>query len=178
MRRPNWTRVRTLYALRVHRRIVWLLLLIASPLSAAYPARDLVIPVAGRARNAAGRQFLTALWLTNTDERSAASVTLSFLASGHANPSPRQVRLTLGAGATQLLDPLDASLLGSDDVMGAVRVESTTNVIVHARIYTTDAALGTTGMAFAAIPARHAIGNGESAILQGVALGNSRYRAF
>lgn len=162
----------------MHRRIVSLLLFAAAPLFAAYPAHDLVVPVAGRARNAAGRQFLTALWLTNTDERSAASVTLSFLASGQANPSPRQVRLTLGAGATELLDPLDARLLGAGDAMGAVRVESTTNVIAHARIYTTDAAGGTTGMGFAAIPARHAIGNGESTILQGIALGNSRYRAF
>ena len=162
----------------MHRRIVPLLLFAASTAWAAYPARDLVVPIAGRARNAAGRQFLTALWLTNTDERSAASVTLSFLASGHANPAPRQVRLTLGAGATQLLDPLDAQLLGGGDAIGAVRVQSSTNVIAHARIYTIDAAVGTTGMGFAAIPTAHAIGNGESTILQGIALGNSRYRVF
>ena len=160
------------------RTLVTVLLVLATPAFAAYPARDLVVPVAGRARNAAGRQFLTALWLTNTDEQTAASVTLSFLASGHANPSPHQVRLTLGKGATQLLDPLDAQLLGADDAMGAVRVESTTNVIAHARIYTLEAAGGTTGMGFAAIPTRHAIGNGESTILQGVTLGASRYRAF
>jgi len=155
------------------------LLLAASSALAAYPARDLVIPIAGRARNAAGRQFLTTVWLTNTDERAAASVTLSFFASGHANPSPRQVHLTLGPGATQMLDPVDASLLGAgSDAMGAIRVESTTNVIAHARIYTTEAAAGTTGMGFAAIPIRHAIGNGESTTLQGIALGSSRYRAF
>jgi hypothetical protein len=59
-----------------------------------------------------------------------------------------------------------------------VRVESGTNVIAYARIYTTEAAGGTVGMGFAAIPARHAIGNGESTILQGVTLGASRYRAF
>ena len=167
-----------LYALSVRQLILWCILLGASSLFAAYPAHDLVVPVAGRARNAAGRQFLTALWVTNTDERSAASVTLSFLPSGHANPSPRQVRLTLGKGATLVLDPLDAQLLGSDDAMGAVRVQSTTNVIAHARIYTTDTAGGSTGMGFAAIPTRHAIGNGESTILQGIALGGSRYRAF
>ena len=162
----------------MHRRLIALLLAAAPAAFAAYPARDLVIPIAGRARNAAGREFLTALWLTNTTERSAASVTLSFLASGRANPSPRQLRLTLGAGATQLFDPLDAQLLGGPEALGAVRVESTTNVIAHARIYTTDATAGTTGMGFAAIPVRHAIGNGESTILQGLALGNSRYRAF
>ena len=153
-------------------------LLVTSSLFAAYPARDLVVPIAGRARNAAGRQFLTALWVTNTNERTAASVTLSFLASGRANPSPRTVRLSLGAGATRLFDPLDAQLLGSDDAMGAVRVESTTNVIVHARIYSTDRAANTVGMGFAAIPTRHAVGNGESTILQGIALGDSRYLAF
>src|SRR5689334_20580438 len=139
MSRPTWRRLRSLYAVQVNPRIACLLLLAAAPLFAAYPARDLVVPIAGRARNAAGCQFLTALWLTNTDERSAASVTLSFLASGRANPSPRQVRLTLGAGATQLFDPLDASLLGGDEAMGAIRVQSTTNVIAHARIYTNDA---------------------------------------
>ncbi len=117
------------------RRLFVSLFLSASPLFAAYPARDLVVPIAGRTRNGAGRQFLTALWLTNTDERSAASVTLSFLPSGHANPSPRRVRLTLGAGATRLLDPLDSQLLGGDEVFGAVRIESTTNVVANARIY-------------------------------------------
>jgi hypothetical protein len=162
----------------VRRLLILASVLLTPSLFAAYPARDLVIPVAGSARNAAGRQFLTALWVTNINERSAASVTLSFLPSGHANPSPRQVRLTLGKGATIVLDPLDAQLLGSDDAMGAVRVESTTNVIAHARIYTNDAAGGSTGMGFAAIPTRHAIGNGESTILQGIALGDSRYRAF
>ena len=154
------------------------ILLAAASAFAAYPARDLVIPIAGRARNAAGRQFLTALWVTNTDERSAAAVTLSFLSSGHANPSPRQVRIALGAGATLLLDPLDGRLLGSDDATGAVRVESTTNVIAHARIYTTSAGGGSTGMGFAAIPVRHAIGNGESTVLQGIVLGDARYRVF
>jgi hypothetical protein len=167
-----------LYASAVRALIISALLLVASSAFAAYPARDLVIPIAGRAKNAAGRQFLTALWLTNTDERSAAEVTLSFLPSGHANPSPRRVRLVLGAGASRVFDPLDAELLGSADVLGAVRVESTTNVIAHARIYSLEAAGGTMGMGFAAIPARHAIGNGESAVLQGIALGNSRYRMF
>jgi hypothetical protein len=154
------------------------ILLAATVAFAAYPARDQVIPVAGRTRNAAGRQFLTALWLTNTDERSAAEVTLSFLASGHANPSPRRVRLILGAGASRIFDPLDADLLGPGDVLGAVRVESTTNVMAQARIYSVEATRGTIGMGFAAIPTRHAIGNGASAMLQGIALGDSRYRMF
>src|ERR1043166_7894762 len=105
MRRPNWTGAAcaTLYALRAHRRMLSALLLVASSGFAAYPARDLIIPIAGRARNAAGRQFLTTVWLTNTDERSTASVTLSFFASGRANPSPRQMHLTLGAGLARPL---------------------------------------------------------------------------
>jgi hypothetical protein len=155
----------------MRRFIFYCLLSAAAPLFAAYPSRDQVIPIAGRARNAAGRQFLTALWITNAAGRSTASVTLSFLPSGHANPSPWQMRLTLAGGATRLLDPLDAQLLGSDNAMGAVRIESDTDVIAHARIYTTDG----TGMAFAAIPTRHAIGNGQSTILQGV---TSSYRMF
>lgn len=167
-----------MYASAVRALFVPAILLAATAAFAAYPARDQVIPIAGRAKNAAGRQFLTALWLTNTDERSAAEMTLSFLPSGHANPSPRRVRLVLGAGASRVFDPLDSDLLGIGDALGAVRVESTTNVIAYARIYSLEAAGGTMGMGFPAIPTRHAIGNGSSAVLQGIALGNSRYRMF
>lgn len=167
-----------MYASPVRALFLPAMLLAASSALAAYPARDQVIPIAGRAKNAAGRQFLTALWLTNTDERSASEVTLSFLASGHANPSPRRVQLVLGAGASRVFDPLDDALLGGGDALGALRVESAANVIAYARIYTLQAASGTVGMGFAAIPTRHAVGNGESAVLQGIALGNSRYRMF
>ncbi len=158
--------------------ILTAVLLAAVSAFAAYPARDLVIPIAGRATDAAGRQFLTALWLTNTDERSASAVTLTFLPSGKANPSPRSVHLTLGAGASRVLDPLDSDLLGAREAQGAIRVESTTNVVAHARVYTAGAAVGTVGMALAAIPTRHAIGNGQSAVLQGIVFGDSRYRLF
>src|SRR5206468_9753521 len=89
--------VRALYASAVRLSTAFLLLYAASALG-AYPARDLVIPIAGRTRNAAGREFLTALWVTNMESR-AASVTIAFLPSGHANPSPRQVRLFLAGGA-------------------------------------------------------------------------------
>jgi MFS family permease len=154
------------------------LLLAATSAFAAYPARDLVIPIAGRATDASGRRFLTALWLTNTDERSASSVILTFLPSGKANRSPRQLRLTLGAGASQVLDPLDSRLLGAEEALGAVRVKSTTNVVAHARVYTSGGPTGSMGMGFAAIPTRHAIGNGQAAVLQGIMLGESRYRLF
>jgi len=162
----------------VRRLVLFALVLAATPAFAAYPARDLFVPIAGRAKNAAGRQFLTALWVTNTDERSTAAVTLTFLPSGHANPSPRTMHLTLAPNATRLFDPLDAQLLGSDDALGAVRVESTTNVVAHARIYALGAGGGAFGMGFAAIPARHAIGNGELTTLQGVTLGDARYRLY
>lgn len=167
-----------MYAFGVRSFIPAALLLAAVSASAGYPARDLFVPIAGRATNAAGREFLTALWVTNTDERDAAAVTLTFLPSGHANPNPRKVRLTLAPGATHLSDPLDAQLLGGGDALGALRVESNTNVTAYARIYSAGAAIGTVGMGFAAIPARHALGNGQSTELQGVILGGARYRLF
>src|SRR5262245_273850 len=129
MRRPNLSDFRSLYALPVRRLILPSILLAAWPALGAYPARDLVIPIAGRDQNAGGTQFLTSIWLTNADERPVATVTLSFLASGHANPAPPAMQLTLGPGATRVLDPLDATLLGSDDALGAVRIESSTNVV-------------------------------------------------
>jgi hypothetical protein len=150
-----------------------LLLATGVSVSAAIPARDLFVPIAGRAKNAAGREFLTALWLSNVHRRDAAAVTLTFLPSGVGARSPRQVRLTIPAGATRVLDPLDARLLGSSDAVGAVRVESSTDVLAHARVYAVDG-----GVSFAAIPARHAIGNTQSATLQGVAGGNTRYRLY
>ncbi|MBV8544137.1 MAG: hypothetical protein JO088_05255, partial [Acidobacteria bacterium] len=58
-----------------------LLLFAAQPLLAAYADRDLVIPVVGRAAGRSGRLFLTALWITNTDDH-AAVMSLSYLESG------------------------------------------------------------------------------------------------
>ena len=167
-----------MYASHLRSFFLFALLFAAGSAFGAYRARDLFIPIAGHGKNAAGREFFTALWITNTDQRSAAAVTLTFLPSGHANPSPRKLQLTLGAGATRLLDPLDSQLLGSADAIGAVRIESTTNVIAHVRVYSIGAGAGTIGMGLAAIPARQAIGNGQSSELQGVTLGASRYRLF
>ncbi len=150
-----------------------LLLATGASAYAAYPARDLFVPIAGRAKNAAGREFLTALWLTNVDRRDAAAVTLTFLPSGVGRRSPRQTRLTIPPGATRVLDPLDAQLLGGDNALGAVRIHSSAEVLAHARVYTVDG-----GMSFAAVPANRAIGNTQSCTLQGVISGAARYRLY
>src|SRR3954466_16433963 len=91
-----------------------LLLAAAHPLFAAYADRGLVIPVVGRAAGGSGRLFLTALWITNTDDHPAV-MTLSYLESGHANRSPRKTSVTLPPGQTYVVDPLGPPILTSID---------------------------------------------------------------
>jgi hypothetical protein len=130
------------------------LLLVTRPLLAGYAARDLVLPVAGRAISPT-RVFHTAVWITNVSQRPA-TITTSFLEAGHANPSPLRSQLQLAPGATHLFDPLDVP------TTGALRIESNVDVIASARISSNDFATS-----FPAVPVRIAIGNGQSAALHG-----------
>jgi hypothetical protein len=153
------------------RRIVLALLLIgaAHPLLAAYADRDLVIPVVGRASSGGGRLFLTALWMTNTDDHPAV-VTLSYLESGHANLSPRQTQVTLAPGQSRVYDPLGAPILPAVNSIGALRIESNADLVASARIYGYLPAAGplsTVSMALTGIPTRLGIGNGQSALIHG-----------
>src|SRR5947199_9525246 len=93
---------------------ITLLLFAAQPLLAAYPACDLIIPVRGRRAGRSGRLFLTALWITNTDDHPAV-MTLSYLESGHANRSPRKTSVTLPPRQTYVVDPLGPPILTSAD---------------------------------------------------------------
>src|SRR4051794_41408103 len=87
-----------------------LLLFTAHPLLAAYADRDLIIPVVGRAAGGSGRLFLTAVWITNTDDHPAV-MTLSYLESGHANRSPRKTSVPLPPRQTYVADPLGPPIL-------------------------------------------------------------------
>ena len=148
-----------------------LLLLAAAPLLAAYASRDAVLPIAGRSTGSDGRLFLTALWITSKD---AADVTLTFhpadeKVSAHAST------LHLNAGETRVIDPLD------ENGLGALRIESTHDVLATARVYSrlpNESGARSLATSFAATPIEYAIGNGESATLQGVAPADGRYKIF
>jgi len=157
-----------------------LLLAAAHPLFAAYADRDLVIPVVGRAAGGAGRVFLTALWITNADDHPAA-MTLSYLESGHANPSPRQTKITLAPRETHVFDPLGPPILTSVDSIGALRIESDANVVASARIYgylPADGPKTAVSMALTGIPTRLGIGNGQSAVLHGDGSRDAQYKLY
>jgi len=164
----------------MRRVILPLLLLAAHPLFAAYADRDLVIPVVGRAASGAGRVFLTALWITNADDHPAA-LTLSYLESGHANPSPRQTKVTLAPRETHVFDPLGPPILTSIDSIGALRIESDANVIASARIYgylPSEGPNSAVSMALTGIPTRLGVGNGQSSVLHGDGSRDAQYKLY
>jgi hypothetical protein len=157
-----------------------LFLAVAQPLAAAYADRDLVIPVVGRAAGGAGRLFLTALWITNTDDHPA-TLTLSFLGSGHSNPSPKQTSITLAPRETRVFDPLGAPILTGVDSIGALRIESNAEVVASARIYgylPAEGPASAVSMALTGIPTRLGIGNGQSTLLHGDGSRDAQYKLY
>jgi len=140
-------------------------LFVALPLSAAYTARDVVLPVAGRAGGAGGRLYLTALWITNPSERDGVDAKLTFHPADEKLPSHAS-SLHLNPGETRVIDPVDEPL-------GSLRITATHDVAATARVYSQGMATS-----FNAIPVQFAIGNGESAALQGVAPAAGRYKIY
>ncbi len=163
------------------RRITFTLLLLAAhPLFAAYADRDLIIPVVGRAAGGSGRLFLTALWITNTDDHPAV-MSLSYLESGHANRSPKKTTVTLPPRETYVVDPLAPPILPSADSIGALRIESNADVVASARIYGYAPGAGAGSavvMALTGIPTRLGIGNGQSSVLHGDGSSDAQYKLY
>ena len=164
------------------RRLLIPLFLIAAAQTAlgAYTDRDLLIPVVGRGTGGAGRLFFTALWITNADDHPAL-LTLSYLETGRANPSPRKTSVTLAPHETHVFDPLGPPILTSVNSIGALRIESNTNVMASARIYGYSAAQGpasAVSMALSGIPTRLGIGNGQSAMIHGDGARDAIYKLY
>jgi hypothetical protein len=164
------------------RRITLALLLVcaAQPLLAAYSDHDLLIPVVGRASGSGGRLFLTALWITNADDHPA-TITLSFLTTGQANPAPRRTILTLAPRETRMFDPLGPPVLASMNSIGALRLESNADIVASARVYGYQPSAGpksAVSMALTGIPTRLGIGNGQSALLQGDGSRDAQYKLY
>ena len=152
----------------------------ALPLFAAYASRDAVLPIAGRATGADGRLFLTALWITNASERDAAAVTLTFHPANDKLPSHASP-LTLKPGETRVIDPIDAGVLGVAEALGSLRIVSDGDVLAAARVYSRlpgESGARSLATSFNAIPAQFAIGDGESATLQGLSPADGRYKIY
>ncbi len=161
-------------------KLVPILLFLASPLFAAYASRDVVLPVAGRATGADGRLFLTALWITNPSERDALDATVIFHPAAEKMPS-HESKLHLGPGETRVVDPIDAAILGVPEALGALRIIATRDVLATARVYSrmpNESSARSLATSFPAMPVEYAIGNGESATLQGLSPADGRYKIY
>lgn len=152
--------------------VATLLVFIAVPLAAAYASRDVVLPVAGRSTGADGRLFLTALWITNPSARDAVDATLTF-SPAEEKLLPHASALHLNPGETRVVDPIDINILGVPEALGSLRIKATGDVLATARVYSRGLATS-----FSATPVQFAIGNNESATLQGVSPADGRYKIY
>lgn len=154
---------------------------VASAAHATHPAKELFLPVVGHAVGASGREFSTAVWISNTSS-GGADVALTFLKSGQPNPSPRLTTFRIRPGETRLFDPVGAEILGVPDGIGALQISSRRPLVAYASIYSraaTDTRSRQVSMTFAALPASFAIGNGGSALAQGLIISNDfRYKIY
>lgn len=148
----------------MRRALIVLLLCASRPVHAGYAARDLMIPIAGRATSTT-RGFSTSVWITNLSGHSA-KITSSFLPSGPGLHSQKKTSFDLGPGATLALDPLQV------DGFGALRLQADSDIIASARVSSNEVATS-----FSAVPTRFAIGSGQSTDLQGFVPG-SRYKVY
>lgn len=156
--------------------------LLAEPLFAIYTDIELFVPVVGHGHQTGGRIYDTTLWITNPGD-AAAHVRLQFLRASQPNPSPRFIDFAIAPGATRLFDPVGAEILGAPEGVGAIRLHSDHRIVASARAVSraesepAGRAIGTT---INAIPARFAIGNGQTAIAQGAKFGAGadRYRLY
>jgi hypothetical protein len=156
--------------MRLRAALTFSALLYANALCASVPADELFLPIVGRTEGATGRQYFTTVLLAN-DRETSASVRLSFLLSGQPNAGTTAKELQLPARGVTAIE-VDAGILGRGAATGALRIHSSAPIVATARIYSRDLdrpADGAIGATFEAVPARFAIGNGESTVVPGVA---------
>jgi len=152
--------------------VITFFLLVALPLFATSSDIDLFLPIAGHGRQAGGRVFDTTLWITNSSN-ARARVTVEFLRAMQSNPSPHSMTFTLAPSSTRVFDPIGRDLLGIDEGVGAIRIRSDQPLLGAVRAFTrveSDPRPRAVATTFNAIPARFAIGNGQTAIAQGITL--------
>lgn len=158
--------------------LLFLAVLIASPLFAAFAATDSFVTVAGRSTGAGGRQFETMLWLTNTTGEST-DVTISFLRGEQPNPTPHAFSLRLGPHELRAMR-VGSEIIGTPEGLGALHVTSTKDVAAEVRVLSLVAgdASRTHATTQRAIPSQFAIGSGETTSVQGVSPSAGRAKFY
>ena len=161
--------------------VILALFVLTAPAFGGFPSKDLLVPAAGRVSGAGGSQFYTDVWLRNAGDADA-TVTIRFLVTGQANPSPLSATRTIPRGGDLFLRNATEQLFNLSGALGALRVTSDQPVYVNARVFNRapDATPAhTDGMAIAGVPADFGATTGERAFLQGVVSdGDFRYNIF
>ncbi|HJQ40987.1 MAG TPA: hypothetical protein VKB93_27940, partial [Thermoanaerobaculia bacterium] len=135
----------------------------------AFTGTDLIVPAAGRVQGATST-FTTAVWVTNPTNATV-SYELQFLQTGRSNPNPATASDTIGPGQTKVYENAAQQLFGVTGVLGAIRIVSSDELLVSARVFSAADSTNTNearGQIFSAIPAAFGIGPGETSMLQGV----------
>ncbi len=145
--------------------------LLATAVLASFAGTDVVLPSVGSGQGVGTSYWFTTVWVYNPGDE-AALVEYHFLERDKANLSPAVYRETLPAGATVRHSDALATLFGiSGRAFGAIRVVSSTAVVVNGRIFSNVPGRGegdSFGQFFAGIPTSFALRRGESTQLLGV----------
>ena len=155
----------------------------APALFAGFAGTDVVVPLVGYDRDAdpGSRQVPVSLWLSNRSATANALIAVQLYSDGStANPTAA-TKLVLGPGETSTVtDPL-GSLFGLTSADGALRLISTTELLVaiHADADESASTAATgAGAGFEAVPASFAIASGQTTHLLGVARSSSQDYRF
>ena len=136
---------------------------------AGIPGTDLYLPSVARAAGAAGSSWFTTVWVHNPGS-AVAQATVSLLQRGQSNVAPQQQTFTVGPGETLLMRDALLELFNASDVVGALRFECASQIVVSSRIFNDPGAglAESQGQFFAAMPADLAITTGESTDIPGI----------
>jgi hypothetical protein len=149
-------------------KIALVLLAAAAPAMASFAGTDVVVPSVGRGPGSAGSDWNSTVWVYNPSG-AAAQVQVFLLERSTTNPSPQVFEDTIPAGDTRRWTNAVETLFGVA-TFGALRIVSSSNVVVNARVYSQPAGGGekdTTGQFFSGVPASFAITSGKRTHLLG-----------
>ena len=155
-------------------------LLASQALQAGFSGTDVIIPAVARADGAQGAKFYSTVWLTNLSGQ-AVTYHIQFYETDISNPAPKTVDGTLIVGETKRIEDVVGTTFGLPGKSGALRITATGELLASSRTYSLPESGRldeSVGLFFGAVPASLAIGQGETAALQGVshnAAENLRY---
>ncbi len=146
-----------------------LAVLVGSTGWAGFAGTDVFVASVGHGRGAGGSQWRTTVWISNPGS-SPADCQVQFLPRGESNPAPAGTySITVQQGDTLRFDDAVWTLFGLEGY-GALRVTSSTDVIVNSRIYNQEGSdpSATQGQFFCALPTSFSLKPGRYTDVLGV----------